>query len=87
MNPLLLPDNAGGEAYWVKTEQVQGLHRMDVQTRSALDDLYGQFLSVVLRNITEFFGIQEAKRLLDDMEKISRTAQGKLPSCFGAAYL
>ncbi|KUY50675.1 MULTISPECIES: EscV/YscV/HrcV family type III secretion system export apparatus protein [unclassified Burkholderia] len=69
MNPLLLPDNAGGEAYWVKTEQVQGLHRMDVQTRSALDDLYGQFLSVVLRNITEFFGIQEAKRLLDDMEK------------------
>ena len=42
---------------------------MDVPTRSAVDDLYGQFATLILRNVTEFFGVQEAKRLLDDMEK------------------
>ncbi|KVT54028.1 type III secretion system protein InvA [Burkholderia ubonensis] len=69
MDLLALPDNAGNEAYWVKAERLDGLHKMGVHTRSALDDLFGQFLSVVLRNVTEFFGIQEAKQLLDDMEK------------------
>ncbi|EDT05165.1 type III secretion protein, HrcV family [Burkholderia ambifaria IOP40-10] len=69
MDLLALPDSGGGDAFWVDSTLLDALAKMGVLTRSALDDLYGQFLSVVMKNVTEFFGIQEAKRLLDDMDK------------------
>jgi type III secretion protein V len=69
LDVLTLPDGAGGDACWVEAVHTQALAKMDLHTRSAVDDLYGQFVTLVLRNITEFFGVQEAKRLLDDMEK------------------
>jgi type III secretion protein V len=69
LDVLTLPDGAGGDACWVEAARAQALAKMDLHTRPALDDLYGQFVTLILRNITEFFGVQEAKRLLDDMEK------------------
>ncbi|SIT44984.1 Invasion protein InvA [Paraburkholderia ribeironis] len=69
LDVVMLPDGAGGHARWVRQQDVSGLEKMDVHVRSAIDDLYGQFLTLVLRNVKEFFGIQESKRLLDDMGK------------------
>lgn len=66
---LTLPDGTGGDAFWVGSEQAQLLTKMGVRMRTAFDDFYDQFMTLVLRNISEFFGVQEAKRLLDDMEK------------------
>ncbi|ONC26351.1 EscV/YscV/HrcV family type III secretion system export apparatus protein [Burkholderia pseudomallei] len=66
---LQLPDTNGTESLWIPAEKEPALSRMGVLTRSALDELYAQFLSLVLRNVTEFFGVQEAKCLLDEMEK------------------
>ncbi|KVD78009.1 type III secretion system protein InvA [Burkholderia sp. ABCPW 14] len=65
----MLPDGAGGDAWWVRPQDGSPLAKMDIHTRSATDDLYGQFLTLMLRNVNEFFGVQEAKRLLDDVEK------------------
>ncbi|AJC22367.1 EscV/YscV/HrcV family type III secretion system export apparatus protein [Pandoraea pulmonicola] len=64
-----LPDGTGGDAFWVDPEQASLLTKMGVRMRTAFDDFYDQFMTLVLRNINEFFGVQEAKRLLDDMEK------------------
>ncbi|AOJ09972.1 SctV family type III secretion system export apparatus subunit BsaQ [Burkholderia mayonis] len=64
-----LPDGAGGDAWWVPASRTDALAKMDVLTRPAIDDLYGQFLAVMLSNVSEFFGVQEAKRLLDDMDR------------------
>ncbi|MGF6265260.1 type III secretion protein V [Paraburkholderia youngii] len=69
LDVVVLPDGAGGYARWVRQQDVSGLEKMDVHVRSAVDDLYGQFLTLVLRNVKEFFGIQESKRLLDDVGK------------------
>ncbi|KGC70603.1 invasion protein invA [Burkholderia pseudomallei TSV44] len=66
---VTLPDGAGGDAWWVPGAQTDALAKIDVLTRSAIDDLYGQFLAVMLANVSEFFGVQEAKRLLDDMDQ------------------
>ncbi|KWK77692.1 EscV/YscV/HrcV family type III secretion system export apparatus protein [Burkholderia ubonensis] len=69
LDVVLLPDGAGGDAWWVPSQQTGALAKLEVLTRSAIDDLYGQFLAVMLSNVSEFFGVQEAKRLLDDMDK------------------
>jgi type III secretion protein V len=64
-----LPDGAGADALWVLPSQVEALQRLEVATHSPIDDLYNRFLAVMLNNISEFFGVQEAKRLVDDMDK------------------
>ncbi|MGY4730894.1 EscV/YscV/HrcV family type III secretion system export apparatus protein [Burkholderia pyrrocinia] len=69
LDVVLLPDGAGADAWWVPSSQTEALEKMDVLTRSPIDDLYGQFLAVMLSNVSEFFGVQEGKRLLDDMDK------------------
>lgn len=66
---LHLVEAGGNESAWVPSAQEGALSRMGIATRPALDELRAQFISVVLRNIKEFFGVQEAKRLLDDVEK------------------
>lgn len=69
LDVVMHPDGAGGEAWWVRPQAADALAKMDVPTRTPIDDLYGQFLTLILRNVREFFGVQEAKRLLDDIEK------------------
>lgn len=64
-----LVDPAGSETTWVANEQHATLARLGVTGRPALEELYAQFLAIVLRNIKEFFGVQETKCLLDDVEK------------------
>ncbi len=51
---MRLPDGTGGDALWVRQQDVSGLEKMDVKVRSALEELYGQFLTLVLRNVREF---------------------------------
>ncbi|KVN98514.1 type III secretion system protein InvA [Burkholderia ubonensis] len=69
IDAVQLTDATGSESAWVPLDQQGALARLGIQTRPALDDLYAQFLSIVLRNVKEFFGVQETKRLLDDVEK------------------
>lgn len=64
-----LPDGAGGEAWWVSSSVTGALEDLGVLTRSALEDLYGRLMIVILNNVSEFFGVQEAKLLLDSMDK------------------
>jgi len=64
-----LPDGSGGTAHWVEEAQASALTKMGLPVRSDLEELYEQFVVLLLKNITEFFGVQETKSLLDDMEK------------------
>lgn len=54
--------------YWVTLEDATKLSSVEYETRSAHDELY-KCLSVYLaHNISEYFGIQETKYILDQME-------------------
>lgn len=66
---VILPDGSGGQALWVKPTDADALSKLEVQTRTAIDEIYEQFLACMLANVSEFFGVQETKRLLDDVEK------------------
>jgi len=69
LDVVRLPDSAGVHVLWVLSSQVEALRKIGVLTRPAIDELYARFLAVILGNVTEFFGVQEAKRLVDDVEK------------------
>ncbi|HHN9985982.1 TPA: EscV/YscV/HrcV family type III secretion system export apparatus protein [Escherichia coli] len=53
---------------WTAVGNAERLKTLGYQTRSSIDELY-QMLSVsLLRNISEYFGIQETKHMLDQFE-------------------
>ncbi|MCY0387215.1 EscV/YscV/HrcV family type III secretion system export apparatus protein [Robbsia sp. Bb-Pol-6] len=62
-----LLDCDGGSVDWVDADAAR-LRDLGVDFREALDELHDQFISVVLRNCNEFFGIQETKNLLDTFD-------------------
>lgn len=69
LNIQPLVNTVGDETYyWVTREESEQLKSLGYVTISAIDELY-KCLSVYLaHNISEYFGIQEAKHLLDQME-------------------
>ncbi|WP_048696923.1 EscV/YscV/HrcV family type III secretion system export apparatus protein [Erwinia piriflorinigrans] len=58
-----------GHVYWLPEERNEKAHKLGFFTRNAIDEFYACISTLLVHNISEFFGIQEAKTLLDDLEK------------------
>ncbi|MCS3431548.1 type III secretion protein V [Klebsiella sp. BIGb0407] len=58
-----------GDTYWVPDNLNDKAHQLGFYTRDAIDEFYACASTLFVHNISEFFGIQEAKTLLDDLEK------------------
>lgn len=62
-------ETAQGLAYWLPEERTETAMDMGYYSRSAIDEFYACVSTLLVHNISEFFGIQETKILLDDLEK------------------
>lgn len=58
-----------GTTYWVPESLNDKVGQLGFYTRSAIDEFYACVSTLLVHNISEFFGIQEAKTLLDDLER------------------
>lgn len=57
-----------GYAYWIPDSRSEKVNQLGYYTRNAVDEFYVCISTLLVHNISEFFGIQEAKTLLDDLE-------------------
>ncbi|MEA9983519.1 FHIPEP family type III secretion protein, partial [Herbaspirillum sp. RTI4] len=64
-----ITDNTGKTSCWVVADDITRIEQLGYQLRSDIDELFCNISSLILRNVTEFFGIQETKNLLDELEK------------------
>jgi type III secretion protein V len=55
-------------SYWCRSEDRTRLLSLNYLVRPAHDELYRCLVTLLARHINEFFGIQETKTLLDEME-------------------
>ncbi|MBA6103791.1 EscV/YscV/HrcV family type III secretion system export apparatus protein [Pseudomonas monteilii] len=53
---------------WVRSSEREKLQNLGHQLRTAYDEFYRCLVTLLARNISEFFGVQESKVLLDEME-------------------
>ncbi|AZC51700.1 Type III secretion inner membrane channel protein (LcrD,HrcV,EscV,SsaV) [Pseudomonas chlororaphis subsp. piscium] len=53
---------------WVHSSEREKLQSLGHQLRPAYDEYYRCLVTLLARNISEFFGVQESKTLLDEME-------------------
>lgn len=53
---------------WVHSTEREKLQNLGHQLRTAYDEFYRCLVTLLARNISEFFGVQESKVLLDEME-------------------
>ncbi|NEG59859.1 EscV/YscV/HrcV family type III secretion system export apparatus protein [Pantoea agglomerans] len=58
-----------GKTYWIPESRNEMATQLGFYTRSAIDEFYSCASSLLVHNISEFFGIQETKILLDDLER------------------
>lgn len=58
----------GDACFWLAADQTSRFAQLDVQWRSAADELAERFATVVARHVAELFGIQETRDLLDEIE-------------------
>ena len=58
-----------GKTYWIPDDLLEKANQLGFYTRSAIDEFYSCVSTLLVHNISEFFGIQETKTLLDDLEK------------------
>lgn len=54
---------------WVSPEHEEMLSTLNFYMRSAIDELYHRIANSLLKNINEYFGVQETKTHLDKLEK------------------
>ncbi|MGL4721514.1 MAG: FHIPEP family type III secretion protein, partial [Kluyvera intermedia] len=66
---VLVVETAQGIAFWIPEERSETALQLGFYSRSAIDEFYACISTLLVHNISEFFGIQEAKTLLDDLEK------------------
>ncbi|AXF77643.1 EscV/YscV/HrcV family type III secretion system export apparatus protein [Erwinia tracheiphila] len=66
---VILIETDQGKAYWLPQERREKAHDLGFFTRTATEEFYACVSVLLVHNITEFFGIQETKMLLDDLEK------------------
>lgn len=64
----VLQDAAQQDCHWVAPAHRDTLAGLGFQLRSAQDELYQCLVAVLVKHVAEFFGIQETKRMLDQME-------------------
>lgn len=62
------PVNYGG-VVWVAAEQRSLLTELGFHTRTPVDELYYCIANSLVRNVSEFFGVQETKAHIDKLEK------------------
>ncbi|MEB5957508.1 EscV/YscV/HrcV family type III secretion system export apparatus protein [Escherichia coli] len=62
-------ESAQGTAYWISEGRSETALELGFYSRTAIDEFYCCVSTLLVHNISEFFGIQEAKTLLDDLEK------------------
>lgn len=56
------------EFYWINSEYAQKIKSLGYISRSGADELYSCLAIYLAHNISEYFGIQETKTLLDQLE-------------------
>ncbi|GGY24015.1 EscV/YscV/HrcV family type III secretion system export apparatus protein [Paludibacterium paludis] len=56
-------------AFWFRAGDKERLQAMGYALRSAEDELYMCFANLLSRSVTEFFGVQETKNMIDQLEK------------------
>ncbi|WP_262243648.1 FHIPEP family type III secretion protein, partial [Escherichia coli] len=54
--------------FWVTHEEGEKLRELGYVLRNALDELYHCLAVTLARNVNEYFGIQETKHMLDQLE-------------------
>ncbi|MCD4505105.1 EscV/YscV/HrcV family type III secretion system export apparatus protein [Chromobacterium piscinae] len=57
-----------GRCAWVAPAEGEKLAKLGYQLRPALDELYQCLSALLARHVSEYFGIQEAKHMLDQLE-------------------
>lgn len=57
-----------GIAYWLPEGKSDQAHQLGYYTNTALEEIYTCISTLLVHNISAFFGIQESKLLLDDLE-------------------
>ncbi len=65
---LTLSDNNNTPYAWVAQNARDVLSPLGYQMRPAVDELYQCLASLLARNINEYFGVQETKNMLDQLE-------------------
>ncbi|TBR38725.1 MULTISPECIES: EscV/YscV/HrcV family type III secretion system export apparatus protein [Dyella] len=63
-----LPDGRGGRSYWLAQDDVARWDDMGLRGRADIDVLVELVGIAIRRNISELFGIQEAKQMMDRLE-------------------
>ncbi|MCU5773768.1 EscV/YscV/HrcV family type III secretion system export apparatus protein [Erwiniaceae bacterium BAC15a-03b] len=56
-------------AVWVAPDQRQMLSELGYHTRTPVDELYYCIANTLVRNVSEYFGVQETKSHIDKLEK------------------
>jgi len=62
-------ETSSGNAYWLPESKSETAIQLGFYIRNAIDEFYSCISTLLVHNISEFFGIQESKALLDDLEK------------------
>ncbi len=58
-----------GDTLWVTDDQRGTLGELGFQTRTPVDELYYCIANSMVRNVSEYFGVQETKAHIDKLEK------------------
>ncbi|MGC3029874.1 EscV/YscV/HrcV family type III secretion system export apparatus protein [Burkholderia sp. DN3021] len=58
----------GSQCAWVSPADGEKLAKLGYQLRLALDELYHALAALLARHVNEYFGVQEAKHMLDQLE-------------------
>ncbi|VVO48317.1 EscV/YscV/HrcV family type III secretion system export apparatus protein [Pseudomonas fluorescens] len=61
-------DSNKQSSMWAQLDDKEKLGSLNYQLRPAYDEFYLCLVTLLARNISEFFGVQETKTLLDEME-------------------
>lgn len=75
----LIETRGGGQAAWIAAADMERVKPLGIVARSAEDELYHNLTGLLTRTINEFFGVQETKNLMDQLE-------GKFPDLVKEAY-
>ncbi|ELD0488028.1 EscV/YscV/HrcV family type III secretion system export apparatus protein [Escherichia coli] len=71
--------NVKDKSYWLPDLHCERAQKLGFYTRSYIDEFYNCVSTLLTHNITEFFGVQETKILLDNIE-------GKYPDLLKECY-
>jgi len=68
LNLMFVAEPLNEKSIWIAAEQAKQVENMGFTLRKDIDDFYVSISLVLTRYINEFFGVQETKNLLDELE-------------------